>query len=350
MPEKYVETVIKTVPNSKDLNQTTQKISDGLSGKQVYVKVTHCGLCHTDLHLVGGKTEMVLGHEPVGVVEELGPDCTKLKKGDVVGWGYLHNSCGECEYCWTGREVLCPKREMYGYADLNFGGFGTGAILRENFLYKIPEGLSPSDAAVLQCAGATVFSALYNNNVRPTDRVGVVGIGGLGHLALQFANKMGCHVTAFSGSENKKEEAMSFGAHEFTVTKVPEGEKFKVEEKLDIILSTVSGQLDWSKYYEVLKPSGTVVAMGLSDDPICKLPYASLLMNEQKLTGSLVASRQVQTLMLEFAARHKITVAKEELEMTKENLETCFERLEKGDVRYRFVLKNGIDKAESAKI
>lgn len=202
-------------------------------------------------------------------------------------------------------------------------------------MYKIPEGLDASDAAVLQCAGATVFSALYNNNVRPTDRVGIVGIGGLGHLALQFANKMGCHVAAFSTSESKKEEAMSFGAHEFVVTKVPEGESFKVEEKFDYILSTVSGQLDWPAYYRVLKPSGTIIAMGLSDDPVMKLPYASLLVNEQKMTGSLVASRQVQTLMLEFAARHKIKVAKEVVELSKENLQDCIDRLEKNDVRYR---------------
>lgn len=286
------------------------------------------------------KKDMVLGHEPVGVVEEVGPDCKRLQKGDVVGWGYLHNSCNECEFCWTGREVLCPQREMYGYADFNWGGFGSGAVLRENYLYKIPKGLSPSNAAVLQCAGATVFSALYNNNVKPTDRVGVVGIGGLGHLALQFARAWGCHVTAFSTSDSKKQEAKKFGAHEFVITKVPEGETFKVEEKLDVILSTVSGQLDWAAYYKVLKPSGIMVAMGVSDDPVMKLPYGSMLQNEHKMTGSLVASRQVQTLMLDFAARHNISAAIEEMEMTKENLDKCIERLEKNDVRYRFVLKS----------
>lgn len=331
MAEKYLETVIKGSDNG--LVQTKSKISEGLVKNQVYIKITHCGLCATDSHM--REQDMVLGHEPVGVVEELGPDCSKFKKGDVVGYGYLHNSCGECEFCWTGREVLCSKREMYGYADKHFGGFGTGAILRENFLYKIPEGLEPANAAVLQCAGATVFSALYNNNIRPTDRVGVVGIGGLGHLAIQFAAKMGCHVTAFSGSESKKQEALNFGAREFVVTKVPEGETFKVEQKLDYILSTVAGQLDWPAYYKVLKPSGSVITMGLSDESVMKLPYASLIMYEQKMVGSLVASRQVQTLMLEFAARHNIKAAIEEVDMSKDNLEKCFERLEKGDVRYR---------------
>lgn len=146
---------------------------------------------------------------------------------------------------------------------------------------------------------------------------------------------MGCHVTAFSGSDSKEKEAKSFGAHEFVVTKVPDGESFKVQNQLDFILCTVSGQVDWTAYYKVLKPAGTIIAMGLSDVPVMKLPYESLLFNEQKMTGSLVASRQVQTLMLEFAARHGITAQTEECEMTKENLENCLERLEKGDVRYR---------------
>lgn len=152
---------------------------------------------------------------------------------------------------------------------------------------------------------------------------------------MQFANKMGCHVVAFSGSDSKEKEAKSFGAHEFVITKVDKGESFKVEEKLDFILCTVSGQIDWAAYYKVLKPSGTIIAMGVSDDPIMKLPYNDLLWQEQKMTGSLVASRQVQTLMLEFAARHGITAQTEEVEMTKDNLEKCLERLENGDVRYR---------------
>lgn len=184
MSNPYTESAIR---GGKDgLKQVELKVSEGPKGKEVYIKVTHCGLCHTDIHFL--KNDMVLGHEPVGIVEELGPDCSKLKKGDVVGWGYLHNSCGECEYCWTGREVLCPKREMYGATDFDTGGFSTGAIIRENFLYKIPEGLAAKDAAVLQCAGATVFSALYNNKVRPTDRVGVIGIGGLGSSLFHFSN------------------------------------------------------------------------------------------------------------------------------------------------------------------
>lgn len=180
MTEKYVESAIKG--GKQGIIQVEQRVSDGLTGKQVYIKVTHCGLCFTDIHFL--KSDMVLGHEPVGVVEELGPECSRLKKGDVVGWGYLHNSCGECEFCWTGREVLCSQRVMYGYDDFDQGGFSTGAVIRENYVYKIPDGLAAKDAAVLQCAGATVFSALYNNNIRPTDRVGVVGIGGLGRSAI----------------------------------------------------------------------------------------------------------------------------------------------------------------------
>lgn len=326
---KYVETVLKGSKGGK-IVETTSKVADKMTGNQVYIKLTHAGLCHTDLGML--EKDMVLGHEPVGVVEETGPDCKKLKKGDVVGWGYLHNSCNECEFCWTGREILCPQRQMYGSADLNFGGFGSGAVLHENYVYKIPDGLDPANAAVLQCAGATVFSALYNNGIKPTDRVGIVGIGGLGHLALQFAHAWGCEVTAFSTTAGKRDEAMKFGAHKFVTTK----DEFSVDDKLDWILSTVSGQLDWSAYYKVLKPSGTIITMGVSSDPVMKLPYGSFIANEFGMRGSLVASRQVQTLMLQFAARHGIKAAIEEHPLTKENLETCIERLEKGDVRYRF--------------
>ncbi|ORY74346.1 NADP-dependent alcohol dehydrogenase [Protomyces lactucae-debilis] len=316
---------------------------DALTGNLVHVKVTHCGLCFTDTHFL--KKDICLGHEPVGVVESLGPDCKQLKKGDVVQWGYLHSSCNQCEMCWTGKEVLCAKRSMYGYADKDLGGFSTGGVVREDYLFKVPDSISPAHASVLSCGGVTVFSAMYNNNIKPTDRVGVVGLGGLGHLALKTAHAWGCHVTAFSRTNDKEEEARSFGAHEFVTTKGKE--TLSVENKLDFLLVTVSGQVDWKMYYSVMKPRGRIIAMGVDHSGQgANLPYGQMLSQEMSFAGSLVASRQVHALMLEFFARHAITPVIEEMEMTKENLETAIERLEKGDVRYRFVLYNKLDKAE----
>jgi D-arabinose 1-dehydrogenase-like Zn-dependent alcohol dehydrogenase len=195
----------------------------------------------------------------------------------------------------------------------------------------------------------TVFSALYNNDIKPTDRVGVVGIGGLGHLALKMAKAWGCHVTAFSGTNSKEEEARSFGAHEFVTTKGKD--KLSVADKLDYLLVTVSGQVDWKMYYSVMKPRGRIIAMGVDNSgQTANLPYGQIISQEMSFAGSLVASRQVHALMLEFCARHGVTPVIEEMEMTKENLEKALERLEKGDVRYRFVLHNKSDKTEQAKI
>ncbi|BFZ63403.1 hypothetical protein YB2330_004525 [Saitoella coloradoensis] len=332
MPEIQV---FKGTPEGKVI-EATHTIRD-IKADEVFIKVTHCGFCYTDIHYL--KAGSVLGHEPVGIVEEVGSECKRLKKGDVVGWGYLHDSCMECEMCMTGREILCAERKMYAYADLDMGGMGSGYIGKEKYVFKIPKGLAPADAAPLMCAGATVFAAIYNNNIKPTDRVGVVGIGGLGHLALQFLKAWGCHVAAFSGSDSKKAEAEHFGAREFVVTRVAEDQEFQIEEKFDFILSTVAGQIPWAKYMRCLKPTGTMIPLGLSSDPDMITPYSDIIVHELKVSGSLVASRHVQNLMLEFAARHGIKPQNEILEMTADNINDAADRLHKGDVRYRFVLE-----------
>jgi D-arabinose 1-dehydrogenase-like Zn-dependent alcohol dehydrogenase len=182
--------------------RASQTTRPDLQNDEVLVEITASGLCGTDEHF--RNIDMVLGHEGVGRIKALGPSVRKLKIGERVGWGYLHDSCGQCQQCLRGTETFCPERKMYGEYDLDQGSFGDLAVWRELYLFRVPDSLSDEDAAPLMCAGSTVFNALHNNNVQPTHRVGVVGIGGLGHLAIEFASKMGCEVVVFSGTEAKK--------------------------------------------------------------------------------------------------------------------------------------------------
>jgi D-arabinose 1-dehydrogenase-like Zn-dependent alcohol dehydrogenase len=227
-------TVFKGSESGKVVKSQTTR--PDLTDDQVLVKVTASGLCGTDEHYKGA--DMVLGHEGAGVVEQTGPNVKSLKKGDRVGWGYEHNSCGACEYCLTGREQYCAEREMYGEANLDQGSFASHAVWKESFLYRIPDNMTDAEAAPLMCGGATVFNALHTYGIKSTDRVGIMGVGGLGHLAIQFAAKQGCDVVVFSGSDNKKEEAQKLGAREFVAMK---GKKeLDVGRKLDVLLVTTS--------------------------------------------------------------------------------------------------------------
>ncbi|KUI61793.1 putative formaldehyde dehydrogenase AdhA [Cytospora mali] len=246
-------TVFRGDKSGAPKKSTTTK-PDELTGDSVLLKVTASGLCGTDLHY---KTaDMVLGHEGVGVVEALGPDCKLLKKGDRVGWGYEHDSCGHCRQCLTGTEQYCNERAMYSYADLDQGSFASHAIWREAFLFKIPDGMTDEEAAPFQCAGATVWTALMAYNTRPTETVGIMGVGGLGHIAIQFANKIGARVVVLSGTDSKKEEAMRLGAHEFIATK--DQKELKVNSKLDRLLVTTSAQPDWDLLMPIMAAGSTI--------------------------------------------------------------------------------------------
>ncbi|TIB10934.1 hypothetical protein E3P89_02619 [Wallemia ichthyophaga] len=314
---------------------------DDIGDNDVLIKLTHAGLCFTDVHHI--ELGNALGHEPTGNIVETGKDVRHLKVGDMVGYGYNHGSCDDCDECRLGNDTLCNDRKLYGQVDLDFGGFGEYAKLNERFVHKIPEGMAPEHAAPLQCAGATVFSPFLKYNIKPIHRVGVIGIGGLGHLALQVANKWGCSVGAFTTSENKVAEAKSFGAHDVIVTKRADGKSFvpeKEEEKFDFIFCSVSSQVPWDDYFDCLKARGTIIPLGVDFGKFETNRYFSLLARENKVGGSLVATRYEHQKMLEFCARHDIKPAVEVLDLNEKNLNIAFERLQKNDVRYRFVLKH----------
>lgn len=325
-------TVFKGSKDGKIVKSETNK--GELQNDQVLVKVTASGLCGTDEHYKSA--DMVLGHEGAGVVEEIGPNVKNLKKGDRVGWGYQHDSCGDCEYCLTGRETYCPERQMYGYADLDQGSFASHAVWKEAFLFKIPEGLSDADAAPLMCGGATVFNALYTYGIKPTDRVGVMGVGGLGHLAIQFAARMGCDVVVFSGTESKKDEATKLGAKEFIAMKGKD--KIDIGRKIDALFVTTSILPDWNIMLPVMAPTGKIFPLTV-DDGDFKISHMGLVAGGLTVQGSVVAARSVHRHMLEFAALHGIKPIVMEYPMTVDGITEAMDTLRDGKMRYRGVLK-----------
>lgn len=326
-------TVFKGSPSGKIVQAKGATLE--LKPDQVVIDIAYSGLCGTDLHFL--KADMVLGHEGVGVVSQVGPDVKVLKVGDRVGWGYNHHSCGYCKQCWNGVDTMCPERQMYGSADLDFGSFGDRAVLNAMFVHKIPDSIPLRLAGPLQCGGATVYGAINTADIRPHQRVGVVGLGGLGHLAVQYLNKMGNRVVVFSSTNSKMQQAQELGAHEFVATK--ENPNFEGVEPVDHLLVSTSQQPDWKQFFKVMAPRGKVVPLTVSFEDMTH-PYAPVLTSELSITGSVIPRRQVHREMLEFSARHKVAAWVEELPMTEEGLNTAVERLQKGDVRYRFVLKS----------
>lgn len=331
-------------------SQTTKP--DELTGDQVLLRVTASGLCGTDQHY--RTQDMALGHEGVGVVEKVGPQVRRLKAGDRVGWGYEHDCCGTCQQCLSGRETYCPDRAMYGYADLDQGSFATHAVWKEAFLFRVPDDLEDEAAAPLMCGGATVFNALHMYNVEPTATVGVIGVGGLGHLAIQFAAKMGCHVVVFSGTDSKKEEAIELGASEFYATKGVK-ELDLGSRRIDHLLvttsfmpgtyllpswftrSTLTPSTDWNLYLPIMASGSTIYPLTVAEGNFT-IPYMPLLLGGIRIQGTVVAPRHVQNRMLDFASRNNIKPMLNKFPMTVAGITEAMKTLNEGKMRYRGVL------------
>ena len=224
---------------------------------------------------------------------------------------------------------------MYGYGDFEIGSMGSHTIFREAFLYKIPHGMSNEDAAPLMCGGATVFNVLDFHDVRPTDRVGIIGVGGLGHLAIQFAAKWGCEVVVFSGTESKKEEALRLGAREFYATKGLS--ELSIKAPIDHLIVTASVQVPWDLYIPVLAPHSTIYPLTVSSGNF-QIPYTPLIEKGLRIQGCLVATRAVQRRMLAFAVFHGIRPMIVKYDLDKEGIEKSFKDMSDGKMRYRGVL------------
>ncbi|KAJ5649502.1 uncharacterized protein N7484_003225 [Penicillium longicatenatum] len=304
-----------------------------LGPNEVFIETTHSGLCGTDEHFL--KSGIVLGHEGVGIVRQIGPNVKNVKAGDRVGFGYTHYVCGTCEKCLTGWDQYCENKKEYGTHDHDIGSFGGGAVWDAGCVVPIPDGYESADAAPLMCAGATVWTCLTEYGVRPTDRVGVMGIGGLGHLAIKLASAMGCRVVVFSSSEAKREEAFSFGASEYHVFRA--GQELKDCKPVNHLLLCGSANVDYASLIPLMDIHGSIYPLTVDFAPS---PVPLLYMNVKgiRIQGSLVASRQSLRSLVQFAADKKIVPTSMQFPLNQEGVEEAMETLRQGKMRYRGVL------------
>lgn len=307
-----------------------------LAPEDVEVAVEHCGVCHSDLSIFNNEFGIsqypaTLGHEVVGRVVAAGPNAKGLAIGQRVGVGWFSGSCMHCRQCMSGHHHLCPQVQLtiVGHR----GGFATHIRSHWAWAIPLPDGLNLADAGPLLCGGVTVFSPLAMH-ARPTDRVGVIGIGGLGHLALKFAAAYGCDVTAFTSSEGKFDEAKGFGARHVVSSKDAAGIR-KLSGSLDLVISTVNVPLDWDAMIGTLAPNGRLHVVGLVAAPM-PVPAFSLILQQRSVSGSPTGSPVAIGTMLDFASRHGIAPQTEHFPMSRIN--EAFARLESGKARYRIVL------------
>jgi uncharacterized zinc-type alcohol dehydrogenase-like protein len=305
----------------------------------VEIGITHCGICHSDIHLISNdwgisQYPFIPGHEIIGTVTATGSQVHSLKTGQRVGLGWQSNSCGECEWCTRGLENLCPQSEATCVH--RHGGYANRVRANSRFVVKMPDALPSEQAAPLLCAGITVYNPMRDHGINPSSRVGVVGIGGLGHLAIQFARVFGAEVTAFSTSASKEEEARALGAHRFVNTRESKAMK-EVAGTHDFILNTANGDQDWNVYIQALRPTGALCFVGVPPSPV-SLQAFPLIAGIRTVTGSPIGSPHRLREMLDVAARHGVKAMVEAFPMAKAN--DAIEKVKKNKVRYRAVLAN----------
>ncbi len=310
-----------------------------LRAKEVEIEVSHCGICHSDLHLISNdwgisQYPFIPGHEVIGKVNALGVGVRSLQVGQRVGLGWQSNSCGECEWCSRGMENLCPTAESTCVH--RHGGYADRVRANARFVVPIPETLKSENAAPLLCGGITVYNPMRMHGVNPSSRVGVIGIGGLGHIAIQFARVFGAEVTAFSTSPAKEEEARELGAHHFVNTRETRSLK-DLAGSFDFLLSTANADQDWGVYLQALRPTGTLCFVGVPPAPVT-LPAFPLISGLKTVAGSPIGSPNQIREMLKVAARHGVKAQTELFPMAKVN--DAIEKVKKFKVRYRAVLAN----------
>jgi alcohol dehydrogenase (NADP+) len=312
----------------------------------VRVEILFCGVCHSDIHQARGEWgnstfPMVPGHEIVGRASEVGAEVKKLKVGELVGVGCMVDSCRTCESCRNDVETFCEKGSALTYNSTEMdrktptqGGYSSQVVVADHFVLKIPAGLDPAGAAPLLCAGITTYSPLRQWNVGKGTRVGVVGLGGLGHMGVKLAAAMGAEVTVLSTSASKEKDALRLGAHHFAVTKDPDAFT-KLAGRFDMLLDTASAPHDVNPYLGLLRTQGAMAVVGVPTQPFSIEPFA-LIWGNKRLAGSAIGGVKETQEMLDFCAAHKIVSDVELIPIQKVN--EAYERTVKSDVRYRFVI------------
>jgi uncharacterized zinc-type alcohol dehydrogenase-like protein len=309
-----------------------------LGPEQVDIQVAYCGICHSDFSMIRNewgftRYPFVPGHEVIGTVIAAGELAKGLKIGDQVGLGWFAGSCMHCLHCLSGEHNLCRKNE-YTIVGRN-GGFADKVRCHWAWATPIPAAVDSSKAGPLLCGGITVFHPLMELNVRPTHRVGVIGVGGLGHLALQFLNKWGCEVTAFTTSPDKTAEAMAMGAHAVVNSK-DKNSMAAIAGTLDMVLNTTDANLRWSDYMKALAPKGILHTVGMVPEPI-PVNAGAMINSQLSVSGSPLGSPAATREMIEFCARHKIEPITEQFDLCDVN--AALEHFAAGKARYRLVLK-----------
>jgi uncharacterized zinc-type alcohol dehydrogenase-like protein len=309
-----------------------------LGEHDVRVSVTHCGVCHTDIHAIDdyyGITTFpfVPGHEIVGYVTAVGRAASGLKEGDRVGIGWQGRSCMQCEWCLQGEEQLCLDIVPSG-TWVPYGGFSSSVIVDSRFAYPLPDAMPSEVAAVLVCAGITVYSPLQLYASRPAPKIAIIGVGGLGHLALQFARALDYEVTAISSSPEKKEQALAFGADHFIVSDDQTSLRQAVFS-FDLLLCTAHGMINWEALLNTLKKNGRLVLLGFPD---VALNSTDLVVHQLSITGSFLGNRATMREMLSFAQANGIVPKVELMPMTEVN--EAIRKVKENKARYRIVLVN----------
>lgn len=312
----------------------------------VVIDIKYCGICHSDIHQV--KSEwgeaiypMVPGHEIAGVVSAVGAKVKKYKIGDHVGVGCFVDSCRTCSSCKQDLEQYCLDGMTGTYNAVErdgktptYGGYSNVIVVDENYVLQIPKSIPLDKAAPLLCAGITLYSPLAHWKAGPGKKVAIMGLGGLGHMGVKIAVALGCEVTVLSHSDKKREDALKMGAHHFVSTHDKKVFK-KYASNFDLIINTVSAEINMNDYFELLKLDGTLVVVGVPEKPLSIHPFP-LIMKRRSYSGSVIGGIKETQEMLDFCAKHKITP---EIEVIKANqVNEAYERVLKSDVRYRFVI------------
>lgn len=312
----------------------------------VLIEIKYCGVCHTDIHFLRNDLGMsvypiVPGHEIVGVVSTVGDLVKKFKKGDTVGVGCLVESCRECENCKEGEEQYCLNGAVYTYNGIEketgnntYGGYSNQVVVNEDFVLHVSDKLPLDKVAPLLCAGITTYSPLRRWKVGKGDKVAIVGLGGLGHMAIKFAASFGAEVTMLSTSPSKEKDALKLGAHKFALT-TNEDEVKKLAGYFDLIVDTVAVAHDLNMYVAMLKTKGTHVCLGIAPEP-AQLAILPMVFGGRTLAGSLIGGLAETQEMLDYCAEHNITCDVEMIDI--KDIHHAYERMEKSDVKYRFVI------------
>ncbi|MFJ9180719.1 NAD(P)-dependent alcohol dehydrogenase [Streptomyces sp. NPDC102360] len=333
------------VPSAKAPLERTTIERRTVGEHDVLIDIKFAGICHSDIHQAReGWGEaifpMVPGHEIAGVVEAVGAGVTKFKVGDRVGVGCMVDSCGECEPCRSGQEQHCVQGNVQTYngvgkdGEPTYGGYSQKVVVSDAFTVHIPEGLALDVAAPLLCAGITTYSPLKHWGAGPGKKVAVVGLGGLGHMGVKIAHALGAEVTVLSQSLRKKDDGLKLGADHYYATSDPKTFE-ELAGSFDVILSTVSAQVDFGAYLGLLKTGGALVNVGAPEEPI-SLNLFSLIGGNKVLAGSMIGGIAETQEMLDFCAEHGLGAEIELIEASQVN--EAYERVLGSDVRYRFVI------------